>query len=98
MPRPNNYSTYGLNMIQELSGPLTPEKGLIAAILVQAFCDFNSTRREDESYSAKRFIDKDNLLFIYYCDHLDIDPEYLAGKMHAALRKGHLKSLKRFKE
>ena len=68
-------------------------RNIIAGILIQAFLDSFSHKREDDAPGAKRFIDHRNKLFITYCELLDLNPEYVAKHMQSLMRKG----IKKFK-
>lgn len=78
----------GLKVVENPSDFRNPDRALISAILIQAFCDAGKSKYTQESAEARLFINKNNILFCYYCDLLEINPEYVAEKMHAALRPG----------
>jgi hypothetical protein len=62
-------------------------RALISAILAQAFNDAISPYRSDEPDGARRFINPNNELFAHYCHLIDLDPEYMAEKMQANIKK-----------
>jgi|HubBroStandDraft_3_1064219.scaffolds.fasta_scaffold105542_3 hypothetical protein len=67
---------------------------IVMAILKQAFVDILNAPHADpsneiyyrkdskmkDSAEAKRFINKDNQQFIFYCELLDMNPEWAANK------------------
>lgn len=73
-------------------------RALISGILAQAFSDAISGSRANDSLGAKRFIDDKNPIFIYYCELLDMNPEYVAKKMQQRIRDFTFKPLKRLRE
>ena len=73
-------------------------RALVTAIFLQAFNDGIGKSTTSDRFSARRFIDKTNPLFVYYCDLLDLDPAYVEEKMLSRIRKHDLKQLKQFRE
>jgi hypothetical protein len=78
------------------------ERTLIAAILNNAIGDAigfrnpqpspsgkNEKEREAErhSYAARNFLRKENKLLRFYCNLIDIDPDYLCEKAHKYIKR-----------
>ena len=72
-------------------------RALVAAVLDQAFSDALSWDKQADRAGARRFINADNKLFIFYCELFDINPEYVR-KMQSRIRKHDLRPLDKFRE
>jgi hypothetical protein len=62
-------------------------RALVAGIISQAYVDAISPYREANASGARRFIDKDNRLFKYYCGLLGLEPEYVAKNLKKRIQK-----------
>lgn len=56
-------------------------RNFIGAIISQAVSDACSFDPRNDPEGARRFIDKDNILFRYYCEILDFNPDWVAKKL-----------------
>ncbi len=61
------------------------ERGLVFAIIEQAFCDAISRDYRNDPQSARRFIDDRNWLFCAYCHMVDFDPEFVAKRLQRSI-------------
>ncbi|HMG14722.1 MAG TPA: hypothetical protein VK590_04705 [Saprospiraceae bacterium] len=73
-------------------------RAMIAAILDQAFSDALSRKNNKEKRTAIAFIDDKNDLFVFYCNLLDLEAEYVAKKMQEQIKKLCFKPLMKFRE
>lgn len=90
-------------MLEEKLTNLKGSRGFIAAILVQAFNDaIVASPKTSQAFRDKRsaiaFIDHNNDMFVYYCNLLDLDPEYMASQMQKQIRTFKFKPIKEFRE
>ena len=74
-------------------------KSLVVSILWQAYQDAISKNKANNPLSARHFIDKNNPLFIHYCELLEFDPDWMADNMQKKIaehdQRKNNKSLKR---
>lgn len=73
-------------------------RALIAAIFDQAFSDAMLRKNSIDKRTAVNFIDDKNEMFRYYCDLLDLDPEYVARRMQEQIRKLVFKPIDKFRD
>jgi hypothetical protein len=69
-------------------------RALFAAIIHQAAVDACSYRASDEALGARRFIDENNILFIDYCELLDLDPTYTAKLLQRRIKSLSMRKLR----
>lgn len=91
----NNMSVFIEESIQE---DVKGCRAFIAAILDQAFSDALSRNNSIDKRTALNFIDEKNDMFIYYCELLDLESEYVEKQMIEKIRNHRFKPLKKFRE
>jgi hypothetical protein len=70
---------------------LAPARALIASIINQALVDALSYQRESDRIGARRFLNKDSAMFIYYCTLLGWEPESIALNIQLRIKEYDIK-------
>lgn len=69
---------------------------LVAAVLEQAYSDATSSQKANDYVGARRFINANNKLFCFYCELLEMNPEWVAKKMNERIEEHDQKKYTRF--
>ncbi len=72
------------------------ERGLVFAIIEQAFCDAISRDYRNDPQTARRFIDDRNWLFCAYCHMVGFDPEFVAKRLQRSIMEHDKRMIERY--
>ena len=77
--------------MEQAERPVSPTeracRALISSIISQAVFDALNPRLGRDCRTARMFIDAANYSFTYYCELIDLDPEWVVKKMKKAIKE-----------